>query len=519
MPSTARAALDRAGNVALRFLTSPGGFYAFLGLALLVQLTLRASLFAGTGGDDAEQLIFSQSWEWGYGFGNPPLYTWLMIPVQAAIGPTVLSVTLVKFACLAATYLGLYRAGLLSLLTPPLARLAALGAFLIYYIAWDSVLGYSHSILLMALCVATYVVILELRRDGSLFLYAALGLLLGCGLLAKYGYGLYALALALASLPDRDLRARLFSPRMLLSLLLAVLVFLPHGLWILDHLRGIESVAIDRFAADGATNPLAVAWAGTASALGAAISFSMPLAAILILLFPRAFLRLGPRGAESAACRRLLTRFFLWLMAIVILSTVLSGAENVRTHYMFVLTLLPVYCFLRIQAADEPASWPFSTYAATVMGAVALVTLGIVAKYPFDPHWFQKPYFSIPYGRLADAVREAGFRTGTIYGQWYPYALAGNLRPYFPDSRLIDLKHLNYEPPPRTAPGQCLFVWNPRPDGSMDVGMTSFVQAIGGLPEEDLPTIHRIDLPLAAAPDKPVAFAYVLYPHGLGDCH
>ena len=518
MSSNERAAPGRAAEAALRLLTSPGGFHAFLGLTLLAQLTLRAGLFAGTGGDDAEQLIFSQSWKWGYGFGNPPLYTWLMIPVQQVLGPTVLSATLVKFGCLAATYLGLYRAGLLSLLTPPLARLAALGAFLIYYIAWDAVLGYSHSILLMALCVATYVVILALRRDGDLLLYAALGLLIGLGMLAKYGYGLYALALVLAAFPDRDLRARLFAPRILLSLLLAALVFLPHGLWILEHLRGVESVATDRFTTGDGAGALAVAWTGTASAIGAAISFSMPLAAILILLFPRAFRRLGPRGAESAAFRRLLTRFFLWLMAIVILGTVLSSAENVRTHYMFVLTLLPVYGFLRIQAA-EPPPHAFARYAGAVMGAVALATLGLLAKYPFDPYWFQKPYFSIPYGRLADALRDAGFRTGTIYGQWYPYALAGNLRPHFPDSRLIDLKHLNYEPPPRIAPGQCLFVWNPRGDGSMDIGMTSFVQAIGGLPEENLPDIHRIDLPLAAAPHKFVTFAYVLYPHGLGDCH
>lgn len=518
MPSTARAALDRTAEAALRLLAAPGGFLAFLGLALLLQLALRAGIYAGTGGDDAEQLIFAQSLEWGYGFGNPPLYTWLIVPVQRVLGPTVLSVTLVKFACLAVTYLGLYRAGLLSMLAPPHARLAALGAFLIYYIAWDAVLGYSHSILLMAICVATYVAVLALRREGTILRYGALGLLIGLGMLAKYGYGVYALALALAALPDATLRARLLSPRIFLALAVAVLVFLPHGVWLLDHMRGVEGVALDRFTTGERPDALTVAWKGVSSAIGAAISFSMPLAVVLVLLFPRAFWRLGFRGAEAAPFRRLLTRFFLWLMAIVIAGAVLSGAENVRTHYMFVLTLLPVYGFLRIQAV-EPSLPALGRYAVAVVGAVALVTLGIAAKRQVDPYWLDKPYFSIPYARLADTLRAAGFQAGTIYGQWYPYAIAGNLRPHFPDARVIDMKHLNYRPPSREAPGQCLFVWNPRPDGSMDVGMSSFVRSVGGLPEAYPLDIQQIDLPLAAAPQKPVRFHFVLFPDGLADCH
>ena len=47
---------------------------------------LRSFVFAGVGPDDAEQLIFSQSFDLGYSTGNPPLITCLVILFQQIFG-------------------------------------------------------------------------------------------------------------------------------------------------------------------------------------------------------------------------------------------------------------------------------------------------------------------------------------------------------------------------------------------------------------------------------------------------
>lgn len=56
--------------------------------------------------------------------------------------------------------------------------------------------------------------------------------------------------------------------------------------------------------------------------------------------------------------------------------------------------------------------------------------------------------------------RRAGFERGTILSHFYPHQIGGNLRPYFPASRIASTKYRRYRPPGAPSSGQCLLLWD-----------------------------------------------------------
>ena len=100
--------LSRLLDRNLAILTDQPGPPLVVGAIILAMALIRATLFPGTGGDDGEQLIFSQFFAWGYQVRNPPLYTWLVMAVSQVTGPNLWAVNIVKFSLLYAMYLFLW---------------------------------------------------------------------------------------------------------------------------------------------------------------------------------------------------------------------------------------------------------------------------------------------------------------------------------------------------------------------------------------------------------------------------
>ena len=65
--------------------------------------------------------------------------------------------------------------------------------------------------------------------------YAMAGVSIGIGILSKYNFVVLPLAAAIALLPDRQLRRRLFDWRALLMVAVGAAIVTPHALWFLDH--------------------------------------------------------------------------------------------------------------------------------------------------------------------------------------------------------------------------------------------------------------------------------------------
>ncbi len=497
-----------AGN--FEFLTSPRNFYMLVSAVFVALYALRVLPFPATGGDDAEQILFSQVFAWGYDIRNPPLYTWLLIGAQSLLGISVATVELLKFLLLWATYILLYHVARQLLADRRLAALAALSPFGLYYVAWDALLGYSHSVLLLAVSVATYLALLRLDRRGDTASYLLLGVLVAVGMLSKYGYGLFFLALLGAALLDPALRHRLFDWRSLLALAVATALLAPHGLWAIDWMASnpglLDRQLVEKMGVQADAGLLARIGTGTMVTVKAILSFMLPLLIFLVALFPRAFRRVPGSHTERNRHRRLLGRFLVLLIGGILVVVVISGTTRLRIHYMFILTLAPTYFFARVEAAGIGIRAQ-QRFAAVLSGLILIILIALPAKYLIDPWRCSQCDLLVPYEKLARQLREAGFRRGTILAYYYPHVLAGNLKVYFPDSRVVSAKHPRFIPPARENPEPCLVIW--------DVGYYTSIagmarRRLGLIPKGDEP-LRYVEAPIPFNPNKKIRLEFRLY--------
>ena len=373
------AALDRIG----RALATPRGFIAFLTAYIIFQFALRGYLLPCASADDAVQLGRSASLEWGYGTRNPPFYTWLVIGARQVFGATMQSVTAVKFSAMFLMYLFLYLAARRVLGEGPLAMLAALSPLAVKLVAWDSVTNYSHSVLATAMYAATFHALLRIDADGRPVSYAILGVTLGLGLLSKYTFAVFALALLAAALTDRDLRGCLLNAKASISAVIALAIVSPYLLWMLDNSYSVTALTRNVFAISAGQDRLGAALLGLDKFASGYLNFLFPLALLLPLGFATAFRPLSG-AAPPDRWMRILGLSFIIMTAVYLAIILGTGASQFRKHYILVFILSPIYFFARARAAEFAPSAPARFTG--VLLIVALLGLGAVtAKYTLEP--------------------------------------------------------------------------------------------------------------------------------------
>jgi len=507
--------LSRLLDRNLAILTDQPGPPLVVGAIIMAMALIRATLFPGTGGDDGEQLIFSQFFAWGYQVRNPPLYTWLVMAVSQVTGPNLWAVNIVKFSLLYAMYLFLWRAALRLFATRALAGLAALSPVLFYFVAWEVVTGFSHTVLTACLYAAVLWLLLRLRdaAPGRLTDYLFLGLAIGLGGLAKYAFWIFLVCLLAAALTDRDLRRRLLSPRLVLTLAVAAAVLAPHYLWLAERLDILAAQAGETAAAHGG-----VSLSGLAHAAKAAAGFLSPFWLIALICFPAAF---RPLQTPAHPMVRVLGLYMILVLAATAVGTLIQPDFRIRTHYMFVLLFAPFWMLLRAEAAGAPIPRQ-RTLAALITLVLWAQPSALIAKYLFEPLSCGRCQHHIPYADLAARIKAMGFTGGTVVAYWHPDPLPGNLRAALPDARVISLKHPDVIPPLAPgAAGQCLVVWSA--DAARDNRPTAIAGANSLLDAGIAPdTPQRLVIsPLEGLPmltgGKTAALGVILTP-GSGEC-
>lgn len=486
------------------FITSRHGFPVFILATLTAAAALRLSLFPGIGGDDGEQLIFAQAFDWGYQLRNPPLYTWIVIAAQAMLGVGVHTVIIVKFALLAGIYLSLWRAALRLLAEPRDAALTAAAPMALFYPAWESLHGFSHSILVTLLYAATLLALLRLDDAATWDRFIGLGIVLGLGLLSKYVFALFVLALLGAAMLDRQLRNRLLDRRIVATLIIAAAIATPHLHWLFEHLQ------------DPPPGTGGGAIKGFGRLIAAAVGFLSPLWLFLLIAYwPAVRATKPPLGAARRWCR-FFERYLLILAVIAALGVIFFQVDRVRTHYMFVLIPFSLYFILRFSAAAPAAS---ARRFAALLSLCALTVLGgLVVKYLAEPIKCERCQHHIPYPALAAELTNAGFTGGTIFADWYPDPLPGNLRAGFPNARVISAKHPTVLPPAATAAGQCLLVWPITDDGGRGAATIAAANRIFNAGISNDAAAGVVTAPLAGISDRAYSLGYLLISNGAGAC-
>lgn len=504
--------------VAMAF-RSHRGFLVTVFIYLAILAVLRGVLFPGLAEDDSEQLFYAQTWALGYKGSQPPLYTWLVKLAEQVLGVSVWALFMVKFGALFAFYSFCHAAAWRLIKDRLLIGLAALSPVALYYIGWDAVVNYSNTILLGAAQAATLLALLRLNDCNKVTDYVWLGLAIAAGLLAKYNFILFLLPLLAAGLTHPDLKGRLLSPRLLVTAVVAAVMVAPHAHWALTDAGGLKAVAasVERPWKEAESWFLGALY-GLGNLTVGGVAFLMPMILFLALFFPRAF---GPLAGRGNAITRFFAVYFGAYAILVAFTVMAIGATDVKNHWLLGLLPLPLYVFVRLEAAGGPSRPTSAKGYLAVLSALALLVAGaLVIRAITAPAYCRKCNFFMPWHALSEQLRRDGFERGTIVAFDYPNQIAGNLRLYFPEARVMSMRFSPQYMPPAKAPGGCLVIWNQaiEPEGNARPRVLQYAnRMLGTAFKRDRPFAF-VDAPIEGSGGRTVRLGYVLEPDGTGDC-
>jgi 4-amino-4-deoxy-L-arabinose transferase-like glycosyltransferase len=379
---------------------NPATLYLLLAGYFAVNILIRLSTPSSLELDEGQQLYFAQWLSLGYG-PQPPLYNWLQYGMVQVFGNSVLALTLLKNTILFLSFALFGLAAQIVLRDRVLAIMATLGLFTIPQISYEAQRDLTHTVaMFFAACLFLYALVRTIDRP-TLFNYGLAGLAVGLGMLAKYNFVLLPASAILALASDRQLRARLFDPRLLATVVVAAIVVAPHAWWFLDHMAEATSSTLSKMNRDNAVG--ASRLKGLLSLAEAVAAISLPTLAVFFLAFGT---RLRRAWAADSMWTRLLGRI---LIAAVVLLTliVLSGAASyIRHRWLTALFfVLPLYLAAKIEAAGETvtpgARRRFAVPVAAVMILVPLILLGRpLGLAPLG--YYSKQ--NVPYGPAIDEI-------------------------------------------------------------------------------------------------------------------
>lgn len=480
-------------------------------LHILIRLTLSSSAEL----DEAEQLLLSQSFAFGYP-SKPPLYTWLVLLVFEVFGINLLALTLLKNILLYATHFCVFLAARNVLGDPYLALLTSLALWLMPQIAWESHRDLTHSVLATSLSAAVYYVGVRLLHTGYTRHYVVLGLLYGLGALAKPNFLVFALALLAAIMSNSAFRPQLLDRRMFWTGGVAGLVVVPHLLWILSQggLAVPQPVEVFNLSSVG---PAVVAVAiGLAELVWASIRFMTPLWIVYVGLFPRILSPLSRAKIGSQPHCQMLERLFVYVFSTLAAFVIVIRVENFKDRWMQpLLFLAPLYLNMRLQAIGVPRHKLHGL--AYVLALCGLLSLTAPLAQAWIGPWFGTySRLHVPFAALTEAIKVAGFRQGTIVAD--STFLGGNLRLVFTASRILTPALAPPLPTRSDHPGQCLVVWESEDRDPLPLSVRQWAAAVlnARLPEEHAP--RYVEAPYIPGGQHTFQLGFLLFPGGLGDC-
>ena len=442
-------------------LFSRRGCLIFIGSYLFILFILRTTLFPGSSEDDAEQLFFSQSLSWGYKVNQPPLYTWLVILAQQILGVSAASIAVVKFASLFTIYYFFYSTATLIFRDDRYRALAALSLLAIFYINWDAIVNYSHTVLMAAFLVATLYTFLKIDSNRGIRSYIVLGVLMGLGLLSKYNFALFLIPLLIAAALTPSFRPKITSAKFLISLLIAGAIIAPHIQWLLASPTSISTTPEYLDVANGTGSVILRIGKGLLDAAAGAVLFLVPVWLFYLLFFWRSFKPINSSNTPEQDYLRFFKIYFAAFAIIVIGGIIAFTLSGIRNHWMMVLIPFPIYFLLRIQSTS-PRTVVLERFAVLLAGFAVIVVVALFSRAMTAPNYCKKCNFFFPYAELSEKIKSAGFQSGTLITYGIPNQLGGNLRRYFPNTRIISNRYA-YFVPPETHKGKCLLVWNESP--------------------------------------------------------
>lgn len=431
-------------------IANPVRFPMLMAIYFALHVLVRSSISDSLDYDESEQAFLTQFMLLGYN-SQPPLYTWIQRATFEVFGYSVTSLALLKNSFIWLTYVLVFQTIREATGKTVLGIVAALAMLTIPQVAWESHRDLSHTVATMfSTSLLFYCVVMmgkHADKRPSWGWYVLLGFTVGLGALFKYNFAIVVFATVLAALSVPRFRSAVLDARLTVSVAIALLMVLPHAMWMMQHFAIASTKTIDSLS-HGRTD-----WWLSNVGQGAGSLIATVLACCIgpIVLFASAFgkttfsVRQERNVGDLGAATTQLFERFLIAVAVVLGLMVFSGKavdfEN-RWFQPFIF-LVPAWLTLNLSRAVM-LDFRFQRNLLRIASVIMLVILSAIIFRPVAASYRGKySRLNIPYPGVAEAIRSMPEEVpGFIFAD--DVRDAGNLRMQFPDSLVVchEMKHL-----------------------------------------------------------------------------
>lgn len=460
-------ALDRIKSTADRQSLSDFRWVTWvLAAYFVVQAAVRISISSSVRIDEAQQFVVGQWLAWGYD-AQPPLYNWLQYGVFELFGTSVASLAILKNALLFLVYLAYHRLARELLVDKRLAAIATLSLLTMPQMFWQAQRDLTHTVgTLLAVILFIYFVVVTIRRP-TFASYAMISLWAGLGMLTKYNFSLIIVSVFVAVLFHPDGPKRLLDRRFLLALVLAVLVFLPHAVWMISNMDLVLTTTVKTMSEQGEGGKLSDISHGVTELIGTSLAIIAPTTVVFLLFFRRSFLS---SLRSKSQWTDFLEKIFLSTVAILLALILITTLTEFRDRWLLpLLFLVPLYFCAKLDAAGPQAPAEIRRFFYLPLTMMVVLPIIIAAGVIFPKHFSSYEHLNTPYEAFLNKVipMEGKRPVAIVATTWLK---AGNIRANMPNTAVISTEYLGSDLSRQAiGTGPVLLVWNERDGHQSDM--------------------------------------------------
>jgi 4-amino-4-deoxy-L-arabinose transferase-like glycosyltransferase len=403
--------------------------------------------------DDAEQIRFSQDLLLGYPIPQPPMYSWLSWIMFQIFGTGLLALTLLKYILISLTFWITWLVSGQLFQHLQTRYIATFSYLLMPSFAWHMHQGFTHTILLGFGIVLSLHALLSLKDNPSTKNYIYLGLAFGIGLMGKYSFLLFMVAILISALSINSYRKIILSPKTLLAIGVFVLMIGPHAYWLSQHYQEIF-ISIDQKLQVTSDNTLVARFKSAWQFSTAAIAFVVPFALVFLINSWRRLFNTDKQLSKRANVL-LLNRFYWVIIISVIVLALFVSMPHFKVRWFHPLMMIfPLWMMIRIER-QELLSKPIIKWFNAILIVFTLLILSIrLLQVTIGPNLDKYGRLNIPIHETLNKLDSALLDSSTL--KTNDAFLGAHLLSKYPNSTVV----INNKRYGDLKLSQCLWLWD-----------------------------------------------------------
>jgi hypothetical protein len=255
-------------------------------------------------------------------------------------------------------------------------------------------------------------------------------------------------------------RARLFDKRFLVTVLIALLIFLPHGIWLIHNLGLASGRTLGIMEQDAPKSEWAKLVRGPIEFIKLTIVICLPTLIVYALVFGK---NLFGNLRQSNEWTRFFATIFIVIAVLILVLIFGIGMTAMRDRWLLpFLFLLPIYLCLKMEIAGLRGEDFAKRFVYIPLALMLLIPTALLVRTTLPRLFGSYEAYNVPYADFVSQVIGAeGKQPGLVMtDDWLP---AGNLRLHLPNVPVMSMFFANLTVSYQwTADRPVLLVWLPK---------------------------------------------------------